>query len=217
MMKRMMLVGAALLVTAACNKDTNPIANVIEASEAPDLQQKNFTSKCSVTPIDAIISGILTGGSAAMKSTSTVYRFQGEGLTRTTNIFESSDCSGEVAIVFVEEGKFDVLDDNTTPDGAKLVNFNYEKVSVKIQNQKGVEAANAISLCGTNNWSDNQEADVTTKAADLTCYNATVPRLVANIYKLEGSALYLGTPAKDGVGEASRPTSLDRNQVYIER
>ncbi|MBX3019844.1 MAG: hypothetical protein KF767_18295 [Bdellovibrionaceae bacterium] len=217
MMKRMMMIGAALLLTAACNRNTDPVSNVVEASEDPGLQQKNFTSKCSITPIDAIVSGILTGGDAAMKSTSTVYRFQGEGLTRTTNIYESSDCSGEVALVFTETGKFDILDDNQTPEGARLVNFGYEKVTLKVQNAKGVEAANALSLCGTNNWVDNQEADVTTRAADLTCYNATVPRLVANIYKLEGSILYLGTPSKDGVGEASRPTSLDRNQAYIER
>lgn len=216
-MKKMMMIGAALLLTAACQRNTDPVSNVVEATEDPSLQQKNFTSKCSMTPIDAIVSGILTGGDAAMKSQSTVYRFEGEGLSRKTYIYESSDCTGEAAIVFTETGKFDILDDNQTAEGARLVNFGYERLSVKIQNQAGVEAANAISLCGTNNWVDDQEADVTTKAADLTCYNATVPRMVANIYKLEGSVLYLGTPAKDSVGEASRPTQLDKSQAYIER
>lgn len=219
-MKNLMILTLAatgLILGTACQRDTDPVSNVVEAAEDPGLQRKNFVSKCSLTPIDAIVSGILTGGDAAMKSQSTVYRFEGEGLTRTTNIFESSDCTGEAAIVFTETGKFDILDDNQTPEGARLVNFGYERLNVKIQTPAGVAAANALSLCGTNNWVDDQEADVTTKAAELTCYNATVPRLVANIYKIEGSILYLGTPAKDSVGEASRPTQLDRNQAYVEQ
>lgn len=109
------------------------------------------------------------------------------------------------------------MDDNRTADGGRWINFDFKTLKVKIESQAGVEAANALSLCGTNSWNLDQEADVTTKAADLTCCNAQVPRRVANVYALENSALYLGTVSKNGIGEASRPTQLDRTQVYLER
>lgn len=205
---------ASVLVLAACGGNSNPVQNAVEATEDPALQAKTFTSKCSVTPVGAVLTGLFTGGAAAVKSSATSYRFTGANVTRKTEVFQSADCTGEAALEFSEIGAFDILDDNKTADGGRLIDMDFKKLEVTVKNDAGLKVANAVSLCGTNNWSDNQKADVTTKSEDVNCYNAKVPRMQANIYKLEGSVLYLGTMSKDPVAKSARPASLDRSQGY---
>lgn len=205
------------LLIGACARNTDPVDTAVEASEDPALQAKDFVGACSLKPIDAVLTGILTGGAAAIKSAATVYRFEGADISRKTYLYTATNCTGEAALVFTESGAFDILADNKTADGGKFIDMDFKRLDVRIESAEGLTVANAISLCGSNAWSLDQDAEVTTKSAEVSCYNAQVPRKVANIYMLDGGSLYLGTPTKDPVGEFARPSALDKTQVYTAR
>lgn len=214
-MKKLILASIAVLSLAACNRDNDdPISNIREASEDSALQLKNFTSACSIQPIDAVLTGILTGGQASIKSAVTQYRFEGANVDRRTIMFESGDCTGSSAATFTESGSFDIITDNKTADSGTFIDIEYKKLMVKIDSDAGAQAASAVNLCGTNNWANGAEAEVTAKSADATCYGAQVPRKVANVYKVESDVLYLGTPTKDAVAASVRPTALDTGVKY---
>lgn len=213
-MKRILLTAAVALVLGACGRNNDPGSNIRESYEDPALQNKDFQGKCSATPIDAIVTGLFTGGDVAVKSLRTQYRFEGATVMRKTLIYTSADCSGAIAARFTESGEFDVKPNTKTQENAVHIDLNFRKVMASVQSVAGVEIANAIRLCGGNQWVLGQEVDVTTRAGDLTCYSAQVPRQVANIYKTEDKVLYIGTASKDEVDASGRPGFLDKNQPY---
>ncbi len=205
---------ALALILGACARNNDPVANTREASEDSALQMRDFQGKCLARPIDAILSGVLTGGNAAVKSLRTQYRFEGSEVFRKTLVYATADCSGQVAARFVERGEFDIKPAGRTSESATQIDMNFRSLAVSAQSQAGVLVANALSLCGFNQWVVGQEVDATTKASDLTCYSAQVPRQVANIYKMEANTLYIGTASKDEVDASGRPNFLDRTQPY---
>src|SRR6218665_361948 len=112
-MKKLMfasLATTAVLGLAACAENNNPVDNVREAASDTNLQGKDFASACSVKPLDAVISGLMTGGQASVKSQRTVYSFAGANVHRTTQLYQSADCSGEVTATFDEAGSFEIID-----------------------------------------------------------------------------------------------------------
>lgn len=215
-MKNLVFAATLALVLGACQKNSNtdPAQNTRESLEDPNLQMKDFQGKCTVTPVDGIISGILTGGDATVQSARTQYRFEGAEVFRKTFVYTTTDCTGDVAARFVEKGEFDIKPQDTTTESATPIDLNFRNLMVSVQSTAGVEVANALSLCGSNQWVLGQELDATARAADVTCYSAQIPRQVANIYKLEGNTLYVGTASKDQVDANGRPNFLDRSQPY---
>lgn len=217
-MKKQLLTAAfaaslSALFLSACGQDNNPVNNVREASADPGLQAKDFHGNCSVKPIDAILTGILTGGDAAIKSARTEYRFVGANMSRKTRLFTTADCTGDTAATFTESGSFEIKSDGKTSDGGTFIDFDLTKLEIVVQSPKGIEVANSINLCGSNTWKQNEQLEVTTKSGDVNCYGAQVPRRVANVYKLENSNLYLGTQSKGDV--SVRPSSVNRNDIYV--
>jgi hypothetical protein len=203
------------MIFVACGKDDkNPISNAKEALEDKDLQGKNFESDCSIQPLDALLTGILSGGQASVKSQRVAYRFEGSNITRTTVLFNDTNCGGE-AFRYTETGTFNITKNQRTNDGGYFIDINYKKLSVKMSSDVGVTAANAIKLCGANNWGAGQEREVTAQAKDLSCYGAQVPRVNNNVYRIDGgNVLYLGTQSLEN--GAPRPTSLS-NVKYVAR
>jgi len=209
-LKKFLLIAVASLMAVACDKDNNnnPIDNVREALEEKDLQNKTFQSECNLEPLDAILTGILTGGQASVKSSRTQYRFVGANITRTTILYAQTDCVGD-AFTFNETGAFNVSKNQKTNDGGYFIDINFNKLMLKMDSDVGVQSANAIKLCGASDWAVGQEREVTAQAKDMSCYGATVPRTDLNIYRVdEGNVLYLGTPSKDS--NQARPTSLSK-------
>ena len=213
-MKNLILVGTLALILGACGRNNDPVADTRESVEDPALQMKDFQGKCQLTPIDAVITGILTGGDAIVKSARTQYRFEGNMAFRKTLVYTTNDCSGEIAARFIESGEFDIKPNARTTESATHIDLNFRQLMVSAQSAAGVEAANSLILCGSNQWVVGQEVDATTKAADLNCYSAQVPRQVANIYKIENSILLMGTASKDEVDASGRPNVLDRSAPY---
>lgn len=200
-----------------CGKDKNndPVQNVRVASEDRDIQNKNFSSACSQKPIEGILTGILTGGEAPLRSQKVVYRFEGANVTRSTQIFTTPDCSGDIAISFEEIGEFTLDTDSRTGEGAKFIDFDYKKLKMSIVSNPGVIAANAVGICGAHDWALSQQRDVTAQAADLRCYNIATPRHQSNIYFLEGNTLFFGTQSPAAVDPSKRPGQLNRNDGYV--
>ncbi len=217
-MKKLILLALTTVFVVACDDDDNNdvVENVQEAAEDRDLQDKNFISPCSVTPLDAVLTGIMTGGDAAIKAQRVQYRFEGNDVTRTTFLFSESDCTSDVAIQFREVGDFDINPDNKSADGGKFIDIDFHTLNAQVISQAGVEVANAISLCGANDWAAGAaERNVTARAADMTCYSAQVPRHNANIYRIDGNVLYFGPQTTANNDGSTRPTSLDTNVKYV--
>lgn len=211
-MKKILLIAAMSLMAVACGKDKNPITNGKEAIEDKDLQGKNFESECSIEPLDALLTGILSGGQASVKSSRVAYRFEGANITRTTVLFANLNCDGE-AFRYSETGTFNITKNQRTNDGGYFIDIKYNKLMVKIATDVGTVSANAIKLCGAQDWATGQERDVTVQAKNATCYGTVVPRVNNNVYRLDGGkVLYFGTASLEN-GQA-RPTSLS-NVKYV--
>ncbi len=208
-MKKILLLAAMSLMAVACGKDDkNPISNAKEAIEDKDLQNKNFESECSIEPIDALLTGLFSGGQASVKSSRVAYRFQGSNITRTTVLFANLNCDGE-AYRYSETGTFNITKNQRTNDGGYFIDINYKKLSVSVASDVGQVSANAIKLCGIENWAVGQEREVTAQAANPSCYGAVVPRVNNNVYRLDaGKVLYMGTQSLEN--GAARPSSLSK-------
>jgi hypothetical protein len=211
-MKKFLLISAMSLLAVACGKDDkNPFTNAKEAIEDKDLQGKNFESQCSIEPVDALLTGILSGGQASVKSSRVAYRFEGSNITRTTVLFANLNCDGE-AFRYSETGTFNVTKNQRTNDGAYFIDINYKKLELSMTTDVGVVSANAIKLCGIQDWAVSQSREVTAQAKDATCYGTVVPRVNNNVYRLdEGKILMLGTQSLEN--GSPRPSGLS-NQKY---
>lgn len=210
-MKNILLLSAFIFVAAACSKhDKNPISNVKEALEEKDLQGKNFESDCSIEIARSAFTGILSGGAASVKSSRVAYRFQGSNVTRTTIYFANANCDGE-AIRYSETGTFNVTKNQKTNDGGYLIDMNFKKLNAKMASDVGATAANAVKLCGFENWANGQDRDVTAQSKEISCFGAQVPRTNHNVYRLDDRrVLYLGN---DGTSTSTdRPASLSREK-----
>lgn len=216
-MKNLVCCAAIALLFTACAKDkqNDPIRNITEAAKDRDLQDKNYQGACTLKPLDAILSGILTGGEAPLKASRTSYRIEGANITRTTQLFVAGDCQGDAAIQFEELGEVDIRKDQKTADGGQSIDIDYKTVNAKVINEDGVKAANAIGLCEATDWVKDQERDVTGAADKVNCYNASLPRHNSNIYRVDNNVLYFGTQSKASSQPEDRPTSLDMNDKYV--
>lgn len=219
-MKRLILIALATVFVAACSDDDNNddvVDNVQEAAKDRDLQDKNFITPCTTVVLDAVLTGILTGGDAAIKAQRVQYRFEGNDVTRTTFLFSEADCTSDVAIQLREVGDFTLNTDNKSADGGKFIDVDFHDLNAQVISQAGVEVANAIGFCGASDWAAGAaERNVTPKAADLNCYSAQVPRHNSNIYRLdEGKVLYFGPQTKSNNDGTTRPTSLNTNVKYV--
>lgn len=217
-MKRLFILAATvpMFMLAACNKDngSSPAENVQQAARDPSLQGKTFWSDCQLRPLTAIGTGILTGQS--IKSSKTGLLFDGASVIRITQYFSAADCAGEYALTFKETGRFNILQDKKSSDSATFVDINYDILKLAADNAAGVQVANTLGLCGGSDWQAAQERDVTAHSADLKCYNTAVPRLDKNIYKLEGTTLFMGSQQPGFRDSDNRPTMLDRtNEKYV--
>lgn len=217
-MKKLFLIPAACLVLAACGDDKDPIADAVQASKDKDLQGQNFQSECQIKPLDALLTGILSGGQASIKSSTTTYRFDGSAITRTTALYTSLDCTGDNAIRMEEQGEFDINPDAKTQDLGKQIDIEYKQLLVSTVTEDGAQAANALGLCAANDWTSNgEQRDQTSHSADLNCYGAALPRKLANIYRVDAGVLYLGTQNNSASSASDRPQQLDMNTKYTSK
>jgi hypothetical protein len=218
-LKNLFIIALVPLVLAGCDrhKNKNPITNAKEAAKDTSLQGKVFESDCSTTPLSAAFSGLMTKGETALQGARTQIKAEGANLTRRTLYFTKTDCSGPVAFTFEELGEMDIDKNQTTNDGGRFVDIMFKAVKVKIDSREGATIANALKMCRKEDWAVGQEQDVTAVAKDAACYNAQVPRMDANIYRVEGDKLYLGSLTKSQRETAARPTSLDSKSVLHTR
>ena len=204
---------AAMLMAAACDKarTSNPITNAAQAAKDPALQGKAFKGKCSDRLITTVFTALAAG--KALKSAHATYRFDGANVTRATLLYPETDCKGDVAYTFEEQGVVDIKDADKTKDDARFIDMVFDKVFVVINSDVGVKVANGIKLCEVEDWAMNQRREVTQVAKNKTCYNTELPRTEHNVYRLEDNTLILG--AKDSADKTGRPTALDRDdEVY---
>lgn len=215
---RIALLLVPVMMLAACDrhKNKNPFTNAKETLKDTSIQGKVYESDCSVQPVSAAISGVMTGGQASVKGARTQYKFEGANVERRTLYFTAADCSGPIAFTFDEIGEVDIKDDHAE-DGARFMDMSFKNVELQIESEDGAKVANAINMCRSNKWSKGDKQDVTPMSSDPTCYNGTVPRQVANIYKRDGDTLYFGSTAKKEVKDQNRPTSLDKGDAFKAR
>jgi hypothetical protein len=213
-LKKLLCLCASVLVVAACAKKSDPIANAKQVVSDPALQEKTFVSDCSAKPTDAIVTGILSGFKSAIQGQRLAYRFSGNRVTRTTRLFNSTDCSGDAALTFEEKGTIDINKKQKTNDGGYNINLDFDDLKIAMATDAGATAANAVKLCGSADWAAKQTRDVTPQAKDVNCYGAQVPRHLANIYRVDAGTLYLGTTTTVANKDSQRPTSLDMGTKY---
>jgi hypothetical protein len=198
------MMAAVSLCTISCAKNDNldPAQNAATAAQDRDLQEKDFASPCMAKPLAGVVASKM------------VYRFQGANMTRTTRYFKTADCSSDTDISFVEQGVFNLHTDQRTPDGGKAIDIDYKTVTVTTVTAQGVEAANAMGLCGAHDWSQNSQRDESSHAADVNCLNAEMPRHDSNIYRVDAKDLYFGATSDKSTDPSKRPASLDTSVKY---
>lgn len=215
-MKRLILFLSAATLLSACSKDRNldPVKNAKTAADERDLQARDFVSECNLKPVDAVLSGILTAFEASVKGATTTYKFDGANVTRTTQLYTSTDCSGETAIKFEEIGEFNLHKDQKTSDGGKAIDIDYKTLEVTTVSADGVTVANSTGLCGKTDWGKGDEMDQTSQAANANCFGVEMPRHDANVYRVDANVLYLGAVSDDSTSPQERPTSLNTGVPY---
>jgi hypothetical protein len=218
-LKKILLALSVCVLFSACgkNKNNDPFVNNDQAAKDRDLQGKNFASPCSVSALDAILTGILTGGTAAIQAEQIVYRFDGANVTRTTHLYTNTSCTGDTAVSFVETGDVSLRPDTRTNDGGKYIDIDYKNLQVTTVTDDGVKAANAIHLCGATDWSANSKRDETAQAKDVLCYGAALPRHNSNVYRVDANVLYFGAQTKADNNDSERPGSLDFGTKYTQQ
>jgi hypothetical protein len=204
---------SALLV-GACSKKNDPVANVRQAAADRDLQ-KTFSSDCQATPGEAIATGIGTlfqGKNAGQKVT---YKFTGANVSKKTEVYSTTNCTGDANYTLTESGTFTVHKDanKKTNDGGYPIDLKFDKMQVNIVSDVGAKTANEKNLCGAKDWAPGKDRDVTKQAQDNACAQTKIPRTVANIYRVDNNVLTLGsdTSNKD-VPDKQRPASLDKTK-----
>lgn len=213
-------IAASTLV--ACGQDNNPVRNVQAAVAEPGLQGKAFSEKCNSEIATSWATGLVQAvqgkaGDPTPRSTRLSYLFKGTNVTRKTIVYSSADCSGNPIGTFFEEGTFKINNDDKGEENAAAIDMNFEKVTLAVENDDGAKIANALNLCGRNNWSTADKAsDITTKADDINCYKpfGGKPRTVVNRFLLQdgNTKLYLGTQTT--AANTARPTAVDKKVVY---
>jgi hypothetical protein len=196
---------------AACSKKNDPIANAREAAKDKDLQNKTFVSDCSAKPLDALITGLQTGLQAKAASSKISYKFTGANVTRKTEVYSTTDCTGDAAYTFVEAGTFSINKDqkHKSNDGGYLIDFDYDNLKVTVISEDGIKVANSSNLCGAKDWTASKERDVTAQAKDANCYASPLPRHVSNRYRVDANVLQLGTGSKGDTKDQKRPDHLE--------
>lgn len=217
-MKKLILSALVVTLGFACSRNSStsdPVENVRQATKEEALQTKTFKSECQQKPINQIVTGLMTGFGASMKSQRVQFRFEGANVHRQTWMYSTSDCSGQEAFIFDEGGQMAIHEDQKTADGATAVDFEYRKIEVRVISAAGVEIANAVKLCGAEDWSADALRDVTTQSENWNCYSTRVPRHEFNVYRLDDGdkVLILGTDLKDNSPE-KRPSAVDGGIRY---
>lgn len=213
-MKKTLMVCALPLMLAACGKgsNTNPVDNVREAGKDSALQEKIFKGECSLKPLEAIVSGIATGGDTAIKSAREQWQFVGANVNHVTNLYTTKDCTGAESIIFKEAGEFNIDENKKSADGGSFITLKLNNLTVQVNNEDGAKVAQAAKLCGTPDWAVATERDVTQEAARVTCYRQQVPSVDETLYHVEGNTLVFG--AKAG-RSTERATELDTVNKYV--
>jgi hypothetical protein len=215
-MKRLLVLLTASLALTACSKHRNldPFKNGKTAADERDLQARDFVSECALKPVDAILTGIMSAFSTSIKAATTTYRFDGANVTRTTDFYTTTDCSGETAIRFQELGEFNLHKDQKTSDGGKAIDIDYSSLEVTTVNGDGVTVANSSGLCGKSDWAAGDKMDETAQAANANCFGAEMPRHDSNVYRVDDKTLYLGAVSDQSTDPSDRPTALNTSVPY---
>ncbi|PWU20679.1 MAG: hypothetical protein C5B49_03880 [Bdellovibrio sp.] len=197
----------------------NPVKKVTESVEnvvADKDLQGSWESQCFAKPGDFIISQVMTLGKGSVKSSKIKYILTGSQVDRLSRFYSGANCQTEV-YAFHETGSFKIDEKVNTPDGGKGVNFDFKKLTLKVSGKAGEDLANSMKLCGKSDWSDQAgEVDVTNHSREVSCYFVAVPRMNANLYKVDKAknSLFLGTAATSETSYNQRPTALDVNEKY---
>lgn len=148
-----------------------------------NIQGKTFASTFPAQPVDALLTGIMTGGQAAVKSQKVSYRFDGANVIRLTLMHTTDNCTREPAFTFEKSGTINISTQRNpdTSNPGRTIDLKYVNLEVKINGDAGALIANAINLCSHNDWTAGATRSVEDKSADLNCYGANVTRNVANI------------------------------------
>ncbi|PWU20835.1 MAG: hypothetical protein C5B49_03655 [Bdellovibrio sp.] len=216
-------------LAGAAEEAADPAEKVLDASKAPKAPTaseeamskdqdllKGWQSECQSRPMRNFVSQLMTLGKGAIKTSNVKYEFKGSKVDRVTTLFAGDNCQNAL-YEFRETGDFQVEDNVTTADGGKGINFNFKNESLKILSAEGQELANEMRLCARNDWKDHgDEVDVTNHAREFFCSFVDVPRMSANVYKLDKDKklLFLGGSATVDRPNDQRPTSIDQDEKY---
>ena len=205
----------ALFTACAPKSNNNPVDNVQEAGKEPDLQAKIFRGVCSLKPLESIATGIATGGDASIKSAREQYQFAGANITHATLLYATADCTGPESIIFKETGSVTIDGDKKTADQGKFIDIEMRALTVTIGSDVGAMIAHDIKLCGTEEWGNTTEREVTAHSSEATCYRKTVPSRDANVYRLlDANTLVFGKKSFLERND-TRPNGLDLETKFV--
>lgn len=141
------------------------------------------------------------------------FKFSGSEYKEVHTFYSEANCVGE-AVDLTYRGEFTIRDEVA---GARKVDFRFDHVEVTALNQKGKDTLEAVKFCGTPTWELGKNVVLDGKTGGVTCPLRTVPTGEFNIYAFENEKLFLGKAGLRGgpTKEADRPTSVDRDQVFV--
>ena len=193
---------SALVIGGCDSDDASDVANNI--TEDPQLNG-SFVGPCSGSDILNL--------SYRQRMT-----FSGNTFTHERTYFETSDCSDAEAGGTVElTGEFVVDADGIESSDAGAIQLELTKALVTPNQTYLVNALNTVGFCGSNDYTLNQEKEITEGTDEFACPVRELPETLYGAYSVEDDRLYLNNGGLSQMSEdgQNRPTILDKNTVYI--
>lgn len=186
------LVGSIVIVAGCSKKNEEPVGFA-----SAFVSQSTWTSSCS----DSDRFGLTMDSEFSLSSGSFIK----------VNRYYSDGTCNDLAVQTSETGDvtYSAADSSTGS-----IDFSYDNIQVTPKNDAGILALNAVTFCGSNTWSLNDNRDVTQLSGGEACWERT-PRTVHDIYRIDGDNLYFGAGSeREKGGSATRPTALDETRVW---
>jgi|GEM_PF-4070133 len=176
---------AGLMALAACSSDDKDDASRAgkNLTREPGLQGY-WASSCDKLEL------LSSSGKA-------FYAFAPATYSKKVAVYSDTNCATQTSQI-VYSGDFKIGNDDDL-EGVDRVDFVPTKATVKALTEAGVNALNAVNLCGIKDWALNAERDVSV-AAKNGCLTEKVGVAQYDVYHLEdkklqfGSAYVLGAP-----------------------
>ena len=143
--------------------------------------------------------------------------FSGKSYSTSFETFKDSSCE-QILIAHAQEGEFSIENRETENDLDRLT-MTAEKIFITIHNQSLNDAYNKEGVCG-GNWEVGAKRQLEKSDCQPDAENNDDPDMIFDVFELSDGQLMFGNkenPTDSGSSEATRPTEINRRQVFLKQ